>query len=49
MQQLKGLLQDAIIDDPTSGVSTRSFMINQIGNIAFISKLKPKNNDEALS
>ena len=32
-----------------SEVRTTTYIINQIGNVAFISKLKSKNNDEAFS
>jgi hypothetical protein len=32
-----------------SGVRTTTSMINQIGNVAFISKIEPKISDEALS
>jgi len=49
IQRPRGLSQDAIISDPMSGVRTTTSMINQIGNVAFISKIEPKISDEALS
>lgn len=48
IQWLTRLFQDDIIGDLKNGITTRSFMINQVGNVVFISKLKSKYSDEIL-